>query len=384
MKKFLSGMAVAFAIALIAGSLLVPPLIDKKFNLIDGKPIMVSAEAKRLHRSLLVVDLHADSLLWKRDLLQNNKYGHVDMPKLIKGNVALQAFTIVTSVPSKFVIGGHPIDQVTELAVADMWPLACWFSLKERVLFQITRLNECAKASGGKFRIIKSASDLDSYLKERSVNQSFTAGFIGIEGAHALEGDLNNIDLFYERGVRMMSPSHFFDNNVGGSSFGKRQGGLTTLGCKMIEKMQSKHMIVDLAHASSKTIVDVLRISKRPVVVSHTGVKGTCNNNRNLSDSEIIGIAKTGGVIGIGYWPHAICGNDARAIAKAIRYVSALVGVKHVALGSDFDGACTTPFDASALEQVTQALMDEHFNESQIRLIMGENALRVLREGLPP
>lgn len=111
--------------------------------------------------------------------------------------------------------------------------------------------------------------------------------------------------------------------------------------------------------------------------------EGTCNYNRNLSDSEIIGIAKTGGVIGIGYWPHAICGNDARAIAKAIRYVTALVGVKHVALGSDFDGACTTPFDASALEQVTQALMDEHFNESQIRLIMGENALRVLREGLP-
>jgi len=142
-------------------------------------------------------------------------------------------------------------------------------------------------------------------------------------------------------------------------------------------------MIVDLAHASSATIKDVLKISTRPVIVSHTGVKGTCNSWRNLSDDEIIGIAKTGGVIGIGYWPEATCGHNAEAIAKAIRYAVNLAGVEHVALGSDFDGATSVPFDSSGLVAVTQALIDSGFTDNQIRLIMGGNALRVLSAGLP-
>jgi microsomal dipeptidase-like Zn-dependent dipeptidase len=151
----------------------------------------------------------------------------------------------------------------------------------------------------------------------------------------------------------------------------------------MIREMQAKPMIVDLAHASSATIKDVLAISVKPVIVSHTGVKGTCDNSRNLSDSEIIGIAKTGGVIGIGYWLEAVCGHDAPAIAQAMRYAANLAGVEHVALGSDFDGACSAPFDVAGIIAVTQALIDEGFTDDEIRLIMGGNALRVLRAGLP-
>jgi len=96
-------------------------------------------------------------------------------------------------------------------------------------------------------------------------------------------------------------------------------------------------------------ISDVLEISTRPVVVSHTGVKGTCNNARNLSDEQLKGIAKTGGIIGIGYWETAVCGRDAKAIARAIRYTANVAGVDHVALGSDFDGAVTEPFDTTGL-----------------------------------
>ena len=142
-------------------------------------------------------------------------------------------------------------------------------------------------------------------------------------------------------------------------------------------------MIVDLAHASSKTIDDVLAMSTRPVVVSHTGVKGTCNNNRNLSDDQIRAIAAKGGLIGIGYWETATCGTDARAIVKAVRYVSDRVGVEHVALGSDFDGAVTEPFDTTGLVKITEAMTDAGYSEAEIRLVMGENVMKFLRENLP-
>src|SRR6185436_4614468 len=101
--------------------------------------------------------------------------------------------------------------------------------------------------------------------------------------------------------------------------------GLTDKGKEMIRRMEAKGMLVDLAHASSKTIDDALTITAKPVVVSHTGVKGTCDNQRNLSDDQLKAIAKTGGVIGIGFWDTAVCGTDATAIAKAIRYTANLV-----------------------------------------------------------
>jgi microsomal dipeptidase-like Zn-dependent dipeptidase len=147
--------------------------------------------------------------------------------------------------------------------------------------------------------------------------------------------------------------------------------------------MEEKMMIVDLAHASSRAIDDVLAIATRPLVVSHTGVKGTCNNTRNLSDEQVKRIAQTGGVIGIGFWETAVCGVDARAIAHAIRYAVNLAGVEHIGLGSDFDGAVRTPFDAANIIQLTDALLAEGFSENEIAMIMGGNVLRLLQERLP-
>src|ERR1044072_7471444 len=151
----------------------------------------------------------------------------------------------------------------------------------------------------------------------------------------------------------------------------------------MIERMEAKRMIVDLAHAAAKTIDDVLAIASRPGVVSHTGVKGSCANNRNLSGEQLKGVAKTGGVIGIGYWDTAVCGSDAKAIARAIRYTANLVGVEHIGLGSDYDGAISAPFDASGVVEITDALMAEGFTAQEIGMIMGRNVLRLLVETLP-
>jgi len=361
---------------------LVATAIDRKMNGIHQTDSRISARATKLHNSLLIVDLHADSLLWDRDLNDRNSRGHLDIPRLQDGNVAVQAFTIVSSVPKRsgFMKG---IDQIGLLSFVERWPIDAWFSLKERVLYQTQKLEHIAEYSKGKFTIIRTAEDLDDFLRRRSKDRKLTAGFLGVEGAHAIEGDINNIDVFFNHGIRMMSPSHFFDNNIGGSSHGETKGGLSELGKEMIRKMQNKSMIVDLAHASSATIKDALAISNKPVVVSHTGVKGTHKSDRNLSDEEIKAIAKTGGVIGIGYWQEAVGGKNPADIARAIRYTSNLVGVEHVALGSDFDGACAAPFDVSLLVFVTQALINEGFSDQEIRLIMGENTLRVLRTGLP-
>jgi microsomal dipeptidase-like Zn-dependent dipeptidase len=147
--------------------------------------------------------------------------------------------------------------------------------------------------------------------------------------------------------------------------------------------MEQKKMIVDLAHASDRTVDDVLSMATRPVVVSHAGVRGTCDNRRNLSDTQLRAIAGNGGVVGIGYWPTAVCGKDARAIARAIRHAVRVAGIGHVGLGSDFDGAVTTPFDAAGLPLLTEALLAEGFTEEDVARIMGGNVLGLLERGLP-
>jgi microsomal dipeptidase-like Zn-dependent dipeptidase len=143
-------------------------------------------------------------------------------------------------------------------------------------------------------------------------------------------------------------------------------------------------MIVDVAHCSHACVADILSIATRPVVSSHGGVQATCKVNRNLTDEEIRGVARTGGVIGIGYWDAAICGTSPRDAARAMKHVRDLVGIDHVALGSDYDGATTVRFDTSQLTQVTQALLDEGFTADDIRKAMGLNALRVIRAGIVP
>ena len=128
---------------------------------------------------------------------------------------------------------------------------------------------------------------------------------------------------------------------------------------------------------------DVLSLASRPVVASHTGVSGTCDSVRNLSDDHLRGIAATGGVIGIGFWPTAVCGTEPAAIAQAIAHAAGVVGVGHVALGSDFDGGVPTPFDASRMVELTDALLAIGFGDDDVRHVMGENALRLLAETLP-
>lgn len=235
--------------------------------------------------------------------------------------------------------------------------------------------------SQGKLVILRTRAELQRFLSYREPHS--VATILGAEGAQPLEGELDNLDALYSAGYRMMSPTHFTDTEIGGSASGQRKGGLTVLGREWVRAMESKRMLIDLAHASPATLRDVTSMATTPVIVSHTGVKGTCNNNRNLSDDELRAVARTGGVIGIGYWETAVCGRDADAIARAILYAADTVGFDHVALGSDFDGSTTRPFDSIGIPLITEALLRRGLSEREIRLVMGENVLRVVSEVLP-
>jgi membrane dipeptidase len=383
-KLILSILAVLCIVAAFFTS--VPRLVDEHENKILKKPpYTVSDSAFNLHRQLAIADLHADSLLWGRDLLERSDVGQVDIPRLADGNVALQVFSLPTKSPHGLNIESNEdkSDDIFWLAVFERWPHRTWNSLTERALYQANRLHKFSTASRGSFEIIQSRSDLSDYLQHRHFNNRMTAGLLSIEGAHALDGKLENLDALYQAGYRMMSPSHFFDNDIGGSAAGANKIGLTDKGHEWVRQMEARRMIIDLAHASPKTIDDVLAIATRPVVLSHTGARGTCNNNRNLTDDQIRAVVAKGGLIGVGYWDTATCGTDAQAIVRTMRYVSNLVGVAHVALGSDFDGAVTTPFDTTGLVEITDAMLAAGYSEQEIRLIMGENVMEFLSENLP-
>ncbi len=386
-RRRLAAVAASLLLLVVAAFIWLPELVERKMNGIAAtarKP--PSPRAQALHRRLFVADLHADTLLWNRDLLARGARGHVDLPRLQEGNVALQAFTIVTKAPrgmNNDRTDGDRFNLVAALSVAQLWPLSAWTSLAERALYQCRRLDAAAARSGGQLLVIRSRADFERLLAQRAANPRLVGALLGVEGAHALDGDLANLDRLYAAGVRMMAPTHFFDNEIGGSAHGLVKGGLTDLGRELIRRMERKGMIVDLAHASPAVIDETLALATRPVVISHTGVRGACGGLRNITDDRLRGVARSGGVVGIGYFFAAVCGQDARSIARAIRYAADVAGVAHVALGSDYDGAVSVPFDTAHLAEITDALLEEGFSEDEIALIMGGNVRRVLLAALP-
>jgi microsomal dipeptidase-like Zn-dependent dipeptidase len=364
-----------------------PGYVEGSMNQIDGQPLIaVSDEAKALHETLEIVDLHSDTLMWDRDLNDKASRGHMDLPRLQDGNVALQLFSSVTKTPKGQNYDGNSdeTDNITLLTIAQLQPVKTWNSLVERSLYHAQKRDAQVAASNGVLKAIDTASQVENLIAGRQKDARAIGAMLTIEGLHNLEGKASNLDRLYDAGFRMAGLTHFFDNELAGSMHGVEKGGLTPFGRDIVRRMEAKGMIVDIAHLSHKGVTDVFAVATRPVVSSHGGVQATCKVNRNLTDEEVRGVAKTGGVVGIGYWEGAVCATSPRAVAKAMKHVRDLVGIQYVALGSDYDGATTVRFDTSQLVQVTQALLDEGFTAQEIRAVMGDNALRVIRSGLVP
>ena len=374
------------SLLLALGFFALPSFLDYRMNsTADHGPYQASAAARALHRQLWIADLHDDALLWQRDPLQRHSYGHADLPRLLEGNVGLQVFAAVTKTPRglNYTSNAADSDNITPLVIAQRWPRATWNSLLQRALYQSQRLQQAERDSQGLLQIVRSREELRQALARRNPEQPSLAAILATEGLHPLEGQLENVDVLFEAGYRIAGLTHFFDNELGGSAHGLEKGGLTPFGREMVKRLEQRHMLIDLAHASKPMIDDVLAMATRPLLVSHTGVAGTCPGPRNLSDEHLRRIAAGGGLVGIGYWDGAVCATSVDAIIKAIRYSVDLIGVEHVALGSDFDGTIHAPFDTRGLVLLTDGLLKAGFSAEQITAIMGGNVQRLLLQYLP-
>ena len=340
------------------------------------------------------------ALLARDAFMARGARGQVDFPRLTEGNVALQILSSVTKTPKNqnYDSNSGDTDNITLLTIAQGQPPRTWNSLIERSLWHAEKLHRAVAEANGKLKEIRTKDDLD-YLIYRRVGHSSKRGglapcfhncpptpmgvLLSVEGLHDIEGKRANLDRLYDAGFRMAGLAHFFDNEVAGSMHGVRKGGLTPFGVEIVRAMEAKGMVVDIAHCSHTCVAQVLAMAKRPVVSSHGGVQATCKVNRNLTDDEIRGVARTGGVVGIGYWDAAVCDTSPKGIVRAIAHVRDLVGIDYVGLGSDFDGAVTTRFDTTRLDAITQGLIDAGFSDADIAKVMGGNVFRVLAQVLP-
>ncbi len=389
-RRLLLALVAVIAVGMVVFFTRGAAMADRSMNtLLASGPFTAPPAADSLLRTIDVVDLHADALLWPRDLLERHEHGHVDLPRLQDGHVALQVFSVVTKTPRgiNYERNSADTDNITILAIAERYPFRAWFDLSERARWQGKRLKDAVARSAARgdsaLRLIRSRDDLAALLAARHAGKGVVGALLATEGLHPLEGRLDNLDTLAADGFRMFGVTHFFDNEVGGSAHGIAKGGLSAFGRQVVARMDSLGLIIDVAHASPMLVDDILATTRRPVVVSHGGVQGTCPGPRNLTDDQLRRIAAGGGVVGIGYWDGAICEPSAASFAKAVVYAIGVAGEDHIALGSDFDGSTAEPFDASGMGLVAAALRRAGLTDAQIGKVMGGNALRLLGELLP-
>lgn len=382
-KKILIGLGLLLIVAFAYVQLVFVPSTDAKMNaVIDLGPYEVSEAAQALHDTLYVADLHADSLMWRRDTTKRQSRGHVDLPRLRDGGVELQVFSAVTKSPRGLNFAENSADapdDITMVAVAQLWPMRTWQSIYERAAYQAQRLTKYEAKADNKLVIARTASDLNQ-------PDGTIVGLLLTEGAHPLEGKIENVERLFDEGYRAMGLQHFFDNALGGSLHGQSQAGLTAFGFEAVREMWRLNIAVDLAHASEQTSRDVLAMPEQgPVFISHGGVRDNCtaSQQRNLPDDLLLGLAERGGVVGIGYFEGAICDITPEGVADAILSAIKLMGVDAVALGSDYDGTVATAFDTSQLAVITHQLLDAGVSEADIRAVMGQNVRRFFAASLP-
>jgi membrane dipeptidase len=384
-KKLILIVFVALVLVLMRGS--ASFMLDRfAMGTIIPKPYTVSPEANKLHQSFdFVADLHSDALAGHRNLMKKSNAGHVDFPRMREGNVAFQLFTVYSSVPPTMlnaddegsVFDNHPSDFSIDLAgVQSFFNLEnprCWLSSTQRAFRQFDKLNAFAQKDSF-FHIIKSKADLEDFLKLRAIDRRHVSGMLGIEGIQCLNGDLNNLDIFYEKGVRTIGIAHFFSNEYGGSRHGEEKYGLTVAGEQLIDKMNELGIFADISHDAEPLMWDVLQRISLPPFISHGGSAGMLESQRFISDDILKEVAARDGIIGVIFFhPFERKGATIQDIVEQVLYLKELVGVKHIALGSDFDGMTYTPFDVSGMALLTEALIDAGLKDDEIKAVMGEN-----------
>ncbi len=317
--------------------------------------------AKQIHKTSPVVDSHTDTpMAWSQDtdmrLWQEDM--KVDFAKMRTSNIAA-AFMVAY------------ISQQTLPREA--------FSTANEILQRLTKQVEVSEHT----RIALSATEV-----HKNHSNNIQSVILAIENGLALCGDINNIDHFYDMGVRYITLCHNGDNDICDSCNASQQthGGLSSFGKQVIEKMNQLGIIVDISHAAETTMQQAIAYSTSPVIASHSGAYTLCQHPRNISDDTLLMLAKKGGVCQICLYD-GFLNNDSNTasindILSHIVYLKELIGIDHIGIGSDFDGGggisgCQSE---NELINITMRLINEGFSSDEIAKVMGGNILRLWQE----
>ncbi len=309
-------------------------------------------------RPPLVVDLHCDTVLrWadgKASLGRRGRGGHIDLPHLRAGGVGVQVFALYVA-PSFSPDRSHG---------------------RARMLLRAFQA-EIARHHAG-------AGMATSVAQIRRLHRAGkVAAVLSIENGDAIEDDLGRIAAFYRVGVRMMSLTWNPSNRLADGAMEHRLGGLTRFGRRAVRRMQELGMIVDVSHLSEKSFWDVHKITRGPIIASHSDAAAVQPHPRNLSNAQIRALAGRGGVIGINFYPQFLGEPSLERVATHIDHMVKQGGIGCVAMGSDFDGISSAPRgleDPSKFPAVSRLLARRGYAPGEVAQIMGGNALRVFRE----
>ena len=363
-----------------------------------------------IHRRAIVIDMHADTtqrlMDESVDLSQRLPDGHLDAARAKDGGLDAQFFSIWVE-PELFGGGG---------------PRAI-----KRADIQIEAVQALAAKHPETWELATNASDI-----RRIAASGRIAALMGMEGGYAIDEKLENVERYYRMGVRYMSPAWSVSTSWAGSSgdeIGKTRG-LNEFGKQVIREMNRLGMMVDVSHLSDRAFWDIVNISTKPVIATHSGCRALADVPRNLTDDMIVALAKTGGVVNVIFYPEHIepgyaqkkervDSEIASLVARAsdeekgdaahkklardrvrreeylkrlppvtvsrivdhIDHVVKLVGIDHVGIGSDFDGVQVVPADLKSvadLPHLTKELLRRGYSENDIDKILGGNMLRVM------
>ena len=366
------------------------------FACASRKPaVVVTPEDLKLHQDAVVIDAHAETteamFYESYDLLAPHEGRHLDLPRMKQGGLDAEFFSVFV----------HP----------ESIDLTQFFATGMK---QIDLLQQTAQKSGGKLAFARNADEI-----KENADKGVASMLLGVEGGHMLlpgseEEQLAHLKQFANRGVRSLALAWSSSSPIGGSTAEDQQQGLTDFGKRVIAQMEKLGVVIDLSHASDPLFWDVIRLAKKPVLLTHSASRALSNHPRNASDAMLEAVARNGGAACVDFSRTFLDTGFRRAtqallqktkamhnsekvelyrreklpdvplslLADHIDHVAKVAGPDHVCLGSDFDGAPMMPSgleDVSKLPALTALLHQRGWTDENLRKLLGENVLRVLR-----
>ena len=360
------------------------------------------ARARKLMAESIGIDSHIDTiqrvLIGHEDLAKRSTIGHVDFPRLREGGMHAPFFALWCPV---YYQGAEAVRRTLDLRDA---------------------MQSVLDAHPDQIELATTAADIERIVKSGKI-----AAFLTVEGGHQIDDDLAVLRTYYRLGIRSMTLTHFKNNDWADSSTDTPQhNGLTAFGKDVVREMNRLGMLVDVSHVSDKTFYDAIAVSSKPVILSHSSMRAISDVPRNVTDDMLRALAKNGGVVGINFGEGFINPKDAEHLRAAVSSMSSgpeltgkalddyaaaeyrkdlshpikvfatvdevaahidhavkVAGIDHVGIGSDFDGITGPPRgleDVSKMPNLVAALLKRGYSERDLKKILGENYLRVIRE----